>query len=266
MISNALMLVTLLALSGCNQGSQNTASQEASTMHDSASNERIQETPTSAAAPVAVRGQLVDAHTYRLCGKTYTTKGNFSVDAYNRNATGVVTFTGFPASYEEFADLYENFLGKTPEGTAAMATMAMELFYRDKAVGEKCVTLLCSPGSAAGMKSIVGEKVRSWKRGDPYGQRYLPAAVLKGATAENGYLPTDPYTIEMKASVNKHEKVQISDNGICMYIYVLGDGWDSHQRSVQVFLRTGGDHYKIWAASSLYVQCKNSLKDFKDLK
>ena len=183
MISNALILVTLLALSGCNQGSQNTASQEASTMHDSASNERIQETPTSAAAPVAVRGQLVDAHTYRLCGKTYTTKGNFSVDAYNRNATGVVTFTGFPASYEEFADLYENFLGKTPEGTAAMATMAMELFYRDKAVGEKCVTLLCSPGSAAGMKSIVGEKVRSWKRGDPYGQRYLPAAVLKGATA-----------------------------------------------------------------------------------
>ena len=81
MISNALILVTLLALSGCNQGSQNTASQEASTMHDSASNERIQETPTSAAAPVAVRGQLVDAHTYRLCGKTYTTKGNFSVDA-----------------------------------------------------------------------------------------------------------------------------------------------------------------------------------------
>ena len=70
----------------------------------------------------------------------------------------------------------------------------------------------------------------------------------------------------MKASVNKHEKVQISDNGICMYIYVLGDGWDSHQRSVQVFLRTGGVHYKIWAASSLYVQCKNSLKDFKDLK
>ena len=179
MISNALILVTLLALSGCNQGSQNTASQEASTMHDSASNERIQENPTSAAAPVAVRGQLVDAHTYRLCGKTYTTKGNFSVDAYNRNATGVVTFTGFPASYEEFADLYENFLGKTPEGTAAMATMAMELFYRDKAVGEKCVTLLCSPGSAAGMKSIVGEKVRSWKRGDP-----LRTALPAGSSAQ----------------------------------------------------------------------------------
>ncbi|UKI44749.1 MAG: hypothetical protein L6U16_04465 [Porphyromonadaceae bacterium] len=116
MISNALILVTLLALSGCNQGSQNTASQEASTMHDSASNERIQETSTSAAAaPVAVRGQLVDAHTYRLCGKTYTTKGNFSVDAYNRNATGVVTFTGFPASYEEFADLYEKLLGQKPQ-------------------------------------------------------------------------------------------------------------------------------------------------------
>ena len=81
MISNALILVTLLALSGCNQGSQNTASQEASTMHDSASNERIQATPTSAAAPVAARGQLVDAHNYRQCGKTYTTKGNYTVEA-----------------------------------------------------------------------------------------------------------------------------------------------------------------------------------------
>ena len=226
-----------------------------------------QEAAASDAAPAAaVKGTLVNDNEYQINGKTFTCKGNFSPETYQPDASGMVTFTAFPASYEEFADLYENFLGKTPEGTAAMATMAMELYFRDAAVGEKCVDLLCGGGCAAEMKRGVGEKARSCAKGDSYGQRYLPAAVLKGANSDNGYLPQEPYTIELKASVNKHEKVQISDSGTCLFLYVMGDGWDSHQRSVQVFLPDGQDHYKMWSASSLYMQCKNTSKPFKELK
>lgn len=255
-ISKAFILMAALMLVGCKQGAQN--GQETVPVQGVAA--------TEAEKPAAVSGKLVSENEYQLCGKTYTSKGDFSPEEYRANASGVVTFTGFPASYEEFADLYENFLGKTPQGTAALATMAMEIYFRDAEAGEKCVDLLCSSGCAGEVKRGVGEKVRSWKQNDKYGQRYLPAAVLKGASAENGYQPQTPYTIEMKASVNKHEKVQISDLGTCLYIYVMGDGWDSHQRPVQVFLPEGGDHYKMWSASALYMQCKNTAKEFVELK
>ncbi|MDO4512061.1 MAG: hypothetical protein Q4B68_09635 [Bacteroidales bacterium] len=259
-ISKAFIFVAAVAaLAGCKQADKSAESA-------SAVQGAFSQVDAQTAAPAALSGKLVDAHTYELNGATYTCHDDFSPEAYSRDAKGEVTFTAFPATYEEFAHLYDNFLGKSAAGTAAMATMAMEMYYRDAEAGERCVDLLCNSGCAAGMKNIVAEKVRSWKKGDPYGQRYLPAAVLKGANAENGYQPTMPYTIEMKASVNKHEKIQISDNGVCLFIYVMGDGWDSHQRQVQVFMPTGGDHYKMWNASSLYVQCKNALKDFIDLK
>ncbi len=195
---------------------------------------------------VAVTGKLVNATTYQLGSSTYTCEGNFSAETYDADASGVVTFTAFPASYEEFADLYENFLGKSPHGTAALATM--------------------SQGCASEMKRGVSDKVRAWQSHDSYGQRYLPAAVLKGASPENGYHPLTPYTIEMKASVNKHEKVQISGTGVCLFLYVLGEGWDGGKRSVQVFLPDGAERYQIWSASSLYMQCKNTTKDFAELK
>ena len=49
---------------------------------------------------------------------------------------------------------------------------------------------------------------------DSYGQRYLPAAVLEGATAANGYTPNKPYTVTMEASVNKHQELQLTDIGL----------------------------------------------------
>ena len=57
----------------------------------------------------------------------YTMKGTLTAEAYDKNATGVVTFTNVPSDYEEFEALYTQFLGKTPHGTAAMMPMAMEI-------------------------------------------------------------------------------------------------------------------------------------------
>lgn len=253
-IFNLLILAVLLV--GCKPSTGTS---------DSSANASVKQESDSVAVPT-VTGKLVNATTYQLGASTYTCEGNFSPETYNADASGVVTFTAFPASYEEFAHLYENFLGKSPQGTAALATMAMELFFRNPEVGKKCVELICSQACASEMKRGVGEKVRSWQGNDSYGQRYLPAAVLKGASPENGYQPITPYTIEMKASVNKHEKVQISGNGVCMFLDVLGEGWDGGKRSVHVFLPDGGKCYQIWSASSLYMQCKNTAKPFAELK
>ena len=138
----------------------------------------------------------------------YTMKGNLTAEKYNKKATGVVTFTNVPKDYEEFEALYKEFLGKTPHGTAAMMPMAMEIYGRDREEGLRCIQLISWPSNVNSVVSQLKQKYGTSEyapANDGYHQRYLPAAVLKGATPQNGYSPKRPYTIEMKASVNKHQ-------------------------------------------------------------
>ncbi len=72
----------------------------------------------------------------------YTISGNFSFEAYNSNAKGKVTFTHIPSGFTEFKDVYDNFLSKFPHGVVAMVPMAMEIYARDHATGERCIKLL----------------------------------------------------------------------------------------------------------------------------
>lgn len=56
------------------------------------------------------------------------------------------------------------------------------------------------------VNSIISRLKDKFGSDESYGQRYLPAAVLEGATAANGYKPNRPYTVTMEASVNKHQE------------------------------------------------------------
>ena len=190
---------------------------------------------------------------------TYTQKGTLTAKQYDKNAKGVVTFTNVPSSYEEFEALYQQFLGKTPHGTAAMMVMAMEIYGRDREVGKQCIELINYPSNVNSVISRLKDKYGTSAyapENDSYNQRYLPAAVLKGATPQNGYKPQRPYTVEMKASVNKHQEMQISGSGRVMYIYVMGKGWDTEQRSVEIIRQPNQPLYQIFNCPSLYTQCK----------
>lgn len=186
---------------------------------------------------------------------TYTMVGNLTAKEYKRTAKGTVTFTNIPSDYEEFESIYTNFLGKTPHGTAAMMTMAMEIYARDRAVGRKCIELINYPSNVNSVIPRLNDKFGATP-GDSYGQRYLPAAVLKGATPENGYQPQTPYTMEMKASVNKHQELQIVGSGRVVYLYVMGKGWDTEQRSVEIIRQPGNKLYQVFNCPALYTQCK----------
>ena len=149
--------------------------------------------------------------TYTYGDHTYTQKGTLTAKQYDRKASGVVTFTNVPSSYEEFEALYTNFLGKTPHGTAAMMVMAMEIYGRDREMGKQCIELINYPSNVNSVIPRLNDKYGTSQyapENDSYHQRYLPAAVLKGATPQNGYTPQQPYTVEMKASVNKHQELQ----------------------------------------------------------
>ena len=209
-------------------------------------------------APLVLFGALGTAQaqeTYTYGDHVYTMEGNLTIERYNANATGTVTFTNIPADLDEFTAVYENFLGKTPYGVAAMMPMAMEMYARDSQVGEACIKLINRDSNVSSVMSIVRDKLKDIQEGDSYRQRYLPAAVLAGATPENGYTPKKPYTVNMKASVNKHQEMQLFD-GTVMYIYIMGKGWDTEQRSVEIVKSSDSDLFKVFNCPSLYVQCK----------
>lgn len=192
-------------------------------------------------------------------GHTYTMKGTLSIQMYNPAATGMVTFTNVPSDYAEFEKVYTEFLGQTPYGTAAMMPMAMAIYGRDRAEGEKCIRLISYPSNVNSVLSQLREKFGTSQyapENDPYHQPYLPAAVLEGATPENGYTPKTPYTVNMRASANQHQDMQLYQ-GRVMYIYMMGKGWDTEQRSVEIIQVNQGDLFKVFNCPSLYTQCKN---------
>ena len=200
---------------------------------------------------------------------TYTMEGNLTAEAYNPQATGMVTFTHVPASYEEFEALYTQFLGKTPHGTAAMIPMAMEIFGRDRELGLRCLQLINWPSNVNAVVSQLKQKYGTSQfapANDGYHQRYLPAAVLKGAKPENGYTPQQPYTVEMKASVNKHQELQITGSGRVVYLYVMGDGWDTRQRGVEIIKQPDSELHQVFNCPSLYTQCKGIRGQWQGLK
>ena len=146
-----------------------------------------------------------------------------------------------------------------------MMPMAMEMYARDREVGRQCIELLCYPSNVNSVISIIKEKFGS-NPNDSYGQRYLPAASLKGATPENAYQPERPYTVEMEASVNQHQELKITGSGTVLYLYIMGGGWDTHQRSVEVIKQPGKDLYQVFNCPSLYTGCKQIVGTWAGLE
>ena len=199
----------------------------------------------------------------------YTMTGNLTAERYDRGAKGCVTFTHVPANYEEFVTVYERLLGKTPHGTAAMMPMAMALYGRDRDLGERCIRLINYDSNVMSVLSQLKQKFTPSKHapvGDTYIQPYLPAAVLKGATPENGYRPEQPYTVVMEASVNQHSDLRISGKGRMIYVYILGDGWDTHKRQVEIILQPGKELHQVFNCPSLYTQCKTIEGEWQGLE
>ena len=221
---------------------------------------------------LSMSGQAADGQnqtTFTYGSHTYTMVGTLNAEAYDAKATGIVTFTNFPADYAEFEAVYTQFLGKTPHGAAAMMPMAMELYRRDRNMGLECLRLLCYPTNVGSVTSILNTKYGPSKfapTNDDYLQPYLPAAVLKGATPDNGYTPQRPYTVEMKASVNQHQDMQIAGSGRVVYLYVMGKGWDTEQRQVEVIRQPGSQLHQVFNCPSLYTQCKTIKGQWKGLE
>lgn len=192
---------------------------------------------------------------------TYTVNGELTYDMVVYDTpTAFVTFTNIPSGVTEFKAVYDNLLGKTPHGAAAMVPMAIEIYARNAEVGEQCFNVLCNSSSTvAGIVRILKTKFNYSQyspENDQYVQRYLPAATLKGATYTNGYKPDEPYTVQMCGNPNGIQDAPLT-GGTVYYSYILtSGGWDSFQRTVEIFQPYGSDTYKVFNCPSCYTQCR----------
>lgn len=197
----------------------------------------------------------------KVSGNTLT----YGTHTYTVDASGNVSFSNIPSGYAEFEAVYSALLGKSVEGTAAMIPMAMEIYARNNATGERCIQLLCTPENATTMIRSLQSKFQatSANDNDPYIQRYLPAALLKGATAANAYTPASPYTVEITPSVNKPQTVT---GGTDTFLYIISKGWDTEQRQVEIYLKNGSSLYTVYNCPSVYSQCQTIVGTWAGLK
>ncbi len=205
---------------------------------------------------------IVNGNTLTYGDHTYTVSGEITYDqTYYDTPTAFVTFTNIPSGVTEFKAVYDNLLGLSPQGAAAMVPMAIEIYARDANVGEQCFNVLCNSSSTvAGIVRILKTKFNYSQyspENDQYVQRYLPAALLKGASYTNGYKPEEPYTVKMSGNPNGIQDAPLT-GGTVHYTYILTDGgWDSFQRGVEIFQPYGSNKYQVFNCPSTYTQCRN---------
>ena len=200
----------------------------------------------------------------------YTVNGEIDYNSTeHKTPTANVTFTHVPSGYTEFEVVYNGLLGKSIQGTAAMIPMALEIYARDASTGERCLRLLCNSASTVdGIIRILKTKLVPSEyspENDQYIQRYMPAALLKGATNTNAYRPDEPYTVEMCSSPNGIQDAPVT-GGTVYYTYILAQGWDTFQRGVDIIQAYNSDTYKVFNCPATYAQCKNIVGTWGGLK
>ncbi len=122
-------------------------------------------------------------------------EGTIDHEKLVKRQKGSVTFNRFPASVEEFKQAREK-IGMEPHGAVALQIMAYEMFRRNQRIGMECINLN-STNTNSGEKSSAVRQLRLLFNNDNSSRPYQMAAYLKGATPENGYSPTKPYTVEV---------------------------------------------------------------------
>ena len=206
---------------------------------------------------------VLNDNTLTYGNHTYTIVSDIDVNTTEfSRATASVTFSNIPSGYTEFSAVYNKLLGTSMAGTVAMVPMAMEIYARDAATGEKCIKLLCSQGTAAEMITELKRKIvpsAVAPEGDSYIQRYIPAALLKDAAPSNAYAPSaNPYTVQMTMTSNGVKKSDQAGGTVTYACIVTSGGWSSAQRGVDLILSTGATLYKVYGCPG----CLRSARRF----
>ncbi len=156
-----------------------------------------------------------------------------------------VTFNKLPNTVNDFQAIANMGFDK-PERTAALLFCALKIFAEDSAQGIQALNILKGPQplsktEEAWFKERLGDKL------------YLPMAYFNGATPENNYTPTTPYTV----SFTSDPRPQDCEAGY-LRLYVKTPAFDTPR---PIKLRQKGSNWYIWDVNSIMLGVRQPVKD-----
>lgn len=155
--------------------------------------------------------------------------------------TETFTFAKLPETVSELQALPEASLD-SPFKTAALSLLALCAYGADKATGIEMLNFLKGPRPLSGAEiAFLDDRFRD-------GQWYVPFSYFKGATPENNYTPTEPFTVEISSNPNSGVnegymtlwlKSGGADNPRQFSLRMRGDGkWFLWEQFIMVGIRT----------------------------
>lgn len=195
-----VMLVLLFVFSSC--GSNTTSEREQSTRST---------TPPATPLEVSITGEI--DHNTHTAGQS-----------------GTVIFNRFPANEKEFKEVREK-IGREPHGAVALQLMAYEMYRRNADAGTACIEL---NNTINNVNPAIDRLKQLFGSDQNYARPYQIAAFIKGATPDNGYNPTQPYTIEVKVNDGREYDYSQDYQSNMLYLEVLTQGKDHGSETVYV--------------------------------
>ena len=140
------------------------------------------------------------------------------------NKSETFTFKALPESLAEMQALPEASLD-SPFATAALAVCALCAYAADKQIGTEMLNFLRGPRPISNQEiSFLNDRFRD-------GKTYVPFSYFEGATPDNNYEPSQPYTIKFFENLYARDNI---DEGY-LTLQVESGGADSPR---QIRLRT----------------------------
>ena len=141
-----------------------------------------------------------------------------------------IVFSTLPQSLNEFSSLPQAAM-QNPFDTAAMFVAAMCVYPQNKDEAVKMVNFLKGPKPLSGYDiQFLADRMR--------GKDYLPKSFFEGATPQNSYAPTQPYTIAVSDNPYSYQ-----EEGYAKLL--LQSGGADNPRPIQMRLAKDGRWY-LW--------------------
>lgn len=146
------------------------------------------------------------------------------------NKTVDVTFAKLPETLDEFKALPQSALAN-PFDTAALTVLALCFYPQDKELCYQMLEFLKGPGTLSPYE-------RQFIRDRFMDSDYVPRSYFKGATPQNDYLPSQPYTISVSENPYSYQNQGYAK------LFIRSGGADS-PREVLLRLAKDGKWY-LW--------------------
>lgn len=141
-----------------------------------------------------------------------------------------ITFSSLPVTFEAFTALPEAKMD-TPFSTAALTALAFCFYPENKELSLQMLDFLRGPRPLSVMdKQFIADRFRD--------KDYVPRSYFDGATPNNNYLPSEPYSITVSENPYSYQNEGYAT------LYLTSGGADS-PRSVQLRLAKDGKWY-LW--------------------